>query len=152
MKLLPTASLSNQQKTSCSAMGFVDSVICEGWAAQTQGILQKILWVWAGHQHKHFQLCFYTENGKEEGNKCNRRSRRAERDSSTGDRKQFITYLRVFSESSVLQLRQQCRSVRLYYTQTHKHTNIPSCLEPPLSSWAVGMLQRAAFVVICSCA
>lgn len=78
MKLLPTASLSNQQKTSCSAMGLVDSVICESWAAQTQGILLKILW--AGHQHEclqheHIQLCFYLRNGKEEGNKCNRKER-----------------------------------------------------------------------------
>lgn len=87
-----------------------------------------------GIQHKHFWLCFHPGNGKEEGNKCNRRSRRAEQDGSAGDRKQFITYWRVFSESSVLQLRQQCRSARLHYTQTHKHTNIPSCLEPPLPS------------------
>lgn len=41
MKLLPTASLSNQQKSSCSAMGFIDRVICGTWAAQTQEILLK---------------------------------------------------------------------------------------------------------------
>lgn len=149
MKLLPTASLSSQQKSSCSAMGFVGLVICESWAAQTQGILLKIPKAGQQHeclQHKHFQLCFYAGNGKGEGNKCNRRSRTAEWDNSRGDRKQFITDLRVFSESSVLQV---CPTA---LHQTHKHTNIPSCLEPPLPSWDVGMFQQATFTVICSCA
>lgn len=51
----------------CSAMGFIDWVICGTWAAQTQGILLKILQ--AGQQreclqHKHFQFVFIQGMGR----------------------------------------------------------------------------------------
>lgn len=53
----------------------------------------------------------YREKGRRKETNAIGRSGTAERDGSTDDRKQFITYLRAFSKSSVLQLKQQCRFV-----------------------------------------
>lgn len=149
MRLLPTASSSSQQKSSCSAMGFVGLVICESWAAQTQGILLKILWARHQHeclQHEHFQLCFCAGNRKEEGNKCNRRNRTAEWDNSRGDRKQFITDLRVFPESSVLQV---CPTALHPDTQAHQHSKLFGATSPILGCGNVSTSHIHSDLFLC---
>lgn len=154
MKLLPTASLSNHQESSCSAMGFIDRVICGTWAAQPRGFHYK--YSKQGISMSAFSTssfrCVFTQGmgRRKETNGIEG----AEQQSETGARVTETIYNWLESLFWVIcsAAQKQCRSAQLCYTQPHKHTNIPGSLEAPPSSWAVGMFQQAIFTVICPCA